>query len=321
MPKVQTTIKADRSPVVRVWTCALVAGPIIACASTQSLDLQPRLKDAFTRIQGEERGCNVPRRFTTTEVVVCQQEIERKIVAEDAPYLLDAINAYSAKRLAAAQWLDREEAAATGATRRFSAKYNEAIAVLEQREPLFKSPSSSLRKRIVEANPFGVCKDYEVNRERIACVKNIVTPIWIQEAPASLAYLEDAYRTVSFAAAELDGSGASEIYRVNGAKFMAIITQYKTELSRDAKASIAAEQQRIASRNAQSQAEAAETRRELGEVATAFVNVIGAVAIGAAEGYAAANAQAPTYTVRVQQSGPTHCTTQYINNFAYTNCN
>jgi hypothetical protein len=303
------------------WAYPLITAALTACASAQSLDLQPELKAAFAEIQTEERTCNVPQRLTATEVVVCQQQVEKKVVSENAPYLLDAIDAYSAKRQAAAQWLDREDAIAIAASRRFSAKFSEAIAVLQQQEPLFKSQTSTLRKRIADANPFVACKNYEVHRERMDCVKNIVTPIWTQEAPGSLAYLDDAYQTIARAAIELDNSGTTVIYRANSPKFMTMIGQYKSELARDAKAAIAVEQQRIAARNAQSQADAAETRRQIGEVVAAFVDVIGAVAVRTEEGYASANAARPTTTTINVQSAPVHCTTQYINNFAYTNCN
>ncbi|HXY98647.1 MAG TPA: hypothetical protein VEI03_01515 [Stellaceae bacterium] len=186
---------------------------------------------------------------------------------------------------------------------------------------MFKSQTSTLRRRIADANPFVACKNYEVHRERMDCVKNVVTPIWTQEAPGSLAYLNDAYQTIAHAAIDLDNSGATAIYRANSPKFMSMIAQYKAELARDAKAAIATEQQRIAAKNARSQAEAAETRRQIEEVAEAFVEVIGAVAVGAAEGYASANAVRPTSSTINVRSAPAHCTTQYINNFAYTNCN
>ncbi|HTO82711.1 MAG TPA: hypothetical protein VMQ73_10775 [Methylomirabilota bacterium] len=256
-----------------------------ACAS--STDLQPSLRAAADQLRADEAACAAPQRPTTAATALCQEHAERKAFAEHAPYLVAAAEAFSAKRLTAAQWLDRENDASTAATRRFDQAVATTLKDLKTREPLLNDPLSPLSLRIMAAKPLDACGDNGIAVERVRCISDLVAPIWSQEARDTVDDFNAAARTILTAATELDTTKAPQIRKQNASRYADMLAQPQADLARDIRAAIGGAQQRLARR---APADAAQLSSGLEQSAADIVAAISDTTIAAAPGYMAATA-------------------------------
>jgi hypothetical protein len=245
--------------------------------------------------------------------VSCYDTVEEPIIRQKVPVALSAFQRFSERRRYLAGQADIINAKGIEQTAKYRSLHAEAYAVLKAQEPKLADINSTLYKEMFAAKAQSVCLR-ETLTEQVNCIGNILRPMWERDAPETLAYFNEYEQKELGFARDVDASGAPETnkraaeYLTTGMK--QAVAEFRENAQRD-----------IAAANAQDAAARQRAQQAFGEIVAGIALVSLAVAAGAAmAAYAPPVYYVPSANAAPPHNLQAHCTTNYINNFAYTNC-
>ena len=210
----------------------------------------------------------------TVSKVSCYDAVEEPIIRQKVPTALAAFQRFSQRRRYLAEQADIINAKGIDQSAKYRSFLLEAFAVLKANEPKAADNNSTLTKERVAANAPSVCHQNTLSQQ-VKCIDSILRPIWLRDAPETIAYYDEFQQKQLKFAADFDASGALETskrateYLNTGMK--QAISEFRENAQRD-----------IAAANAQDAAAKQKALQEFGEIVAGITVVTLALAGGAA---------------------------------------